>query len=63
MNISVSEAMYRKIHESVRNGCHSSVSEYIRSLVRRDGPDTLQLRERSYRRLRKANEFLKPYNE
>lgn len=36
MNISVSEEMYSLILDRTRSGCHSTVSEYIRSLVRRD---------------------------
>lgn len=36
MNISVSEEMYSLILDQANAGCHSTVSEYIRSLVRRD---------------------------
>lgn len=36
MNISVSDEMHRIILHRVRTGGHSTVSEYIRSLVRRD---------------------------
>jgi Arc/MetJ-type ribon-helix-helix transcriptional regulator len=36
MNISVSEEMYSLILDRAKAGCHSTVSEYIRSLVRRD---------------------------
>jgi Arc/MetJ-type ribon-helix-helix transcriptional regulator len=36
MNISLSEEMYSLILERANAGCHSTVSEYIRSLVRRD---------------------------
>lgn len=37
MNISVSDEMHRFILARVRACGHSTVSEYIRSLVRRDG--------------------------
>ena len=36
MNISVSDDMLTLIHEGVENGSYGSVSEYIRTLVRRD---------------------------
>ncbi len=36
MNISVSEEMYPLILDRANAGCHSTVSEYIRSLIRRD---------------------------
>jgi Arc/MetJ-type ribon-helix-helix transcriptional regulator len=60
MNISVSEEMYSYILKSVREGCHSSVSEYVRSLVRRDRSERL---DRSAGReetvtLRRVNEVL-----
>ncbi|MGD9562801.1 MAG: type II toxin-antitoxin system ParD family antitoxin [Pyrinomonadaceae bacterium] len=39
MNISLTEEMHSFIIERVHAGCHSSASEYIRSLVRRDRMD------------------------
>jgi len=36
MNISVSDDMLALIHEGVEKGSYGSVSEYIRSLIRRD---------------------------
>ena len=45
MNISVSEEMYSVIVKNARAGFHSSVSEYIRSLVRRDTRESLRSRE------------------
>ena len=36
ITISVSDEMHRLIQKGTRSGCHSTVSEYIRSLVRRD---------------------------
>ncbi|MEP6946086.1 MAG: hypothetical protein ABJA02_09230 [Acidobacteriota bacterium] len=36
ITISVSDEMYKLIHDATRQGYHSTVSEYIRFLVRRD---------------------------
>jgi Arc/MetJ-type ribon-helix-helix transcriptional regulator len=52
--------MHSAILERVRAGYHSSVSEYIRSLVRRDrfAPDQGSGEKRTYPRLRRANECI-----
>ena len=59
MNISLSEEMHSFVLERVRAGCHSSASEYIRSLIRRDRSS---IRERDLetptpRPIRRANDL------
>jgi Arc/MetJ-type ribon-helix-helix transcriptional regulator len=60
MNISVSEEMHRWIREGMRAGFHSSVSEYIRTLVRRDrNPPEKESTAGSIEDLRTANDYLR----
>ena len=59
ITISVSDEMYRLIHEGTRTHYCSTVSEYIRSLVRRDvRPETVIQEEPTYPTLRTANQWL-----
>ena len=57
MNISVSDEMHRFILARVRAGGHSTVSEYIRSLVRRDGHAVPNLPPAKYEPPRRANDY------
>jgi Arc/MetJ-type ribon-helix-helix transcriptional regulator len=57
MNISLSEEMYSLILERANAGCHSTVSEYIRSLVRRDLFEHRGLRQRKTAPPRRANDY------
>ncbi len=59
MNISVTEDMYRQIREGVRAGFHSSVSEYIRALVRRDRNAAVEREQPQPYSLRPANDYLR----
>ena len=57
--ISMSEAMYDVVLERKHAGFHSSVSEYIRSLVRRDARESRKpVSEPLYARPRRANEYM-----
>lgn len=60
MTISVSEEMYDLIYEGTRSRFYSSVSEYIRFLVRRDQrPDAVAVRKEKFdTTLRTANECI-----
>ena len=58
MNISVTDEMHRFILARTRAGRHSSVSEYIRSLVRGDGHGSLDLSPKPPGRPRRANDYL-----
>ena len=57
MNISVTDEMHRFILARTRAGRHSSVSEYIRSLVRGDGHDPLDLSPGPPNPPRRANDY------
>lgn len=57
MNISVSEEMYSLILDRTRSGCHSTVSEYIRSLVRRDLFEHRGRRRQKAATPRRANDY------
>lgn len=59
ITISVSDEMHRLIHEGARVHYYSSVSEYIRFLVRRDRrPDTVIGEEPVSAPLRTANQCM-----
>lgn len=57
MNISVTDEMHGFILARTRAGRHSSVSEYIRSLVRSDSPEPLDLSPRQPSPPRRANDY------
>ena len=57
MNISVTDEMHRFILARTRAGRHRSVSEYIRSLVRGDGHEPLDLSPKQPSRPRRANDY------
>ena len=64
VNISVSEDMFSVIQNRTRAGYHSSVSEYIRSLVRRDDQESIRFKEEeSYKPPQKANDAFVPEDE
>lgn len=57
MNISVSDEMHRFILARLRACGHSTVSEYIRSLVRRDGHAMPGLSPAKYEPPRQVNDY------
>ena len=59
ITISVSDEMYSLIYQGSRSHFYSSVSEYIRFLVRRDQrPDMIKEEELAYRPPRTANQCI-----
>jgi Arc/MetJ-type ribon-helix-helix transcriptional regulator len=59
ITISVSDEMYSLIREGIRSCCYSTVSEYIRFLVRRDTrPETINRERPVYPPPRTANQCL-----
>ena len=59
ITISVSDEMHSLIHKGMRSRYYSTVSEYMRFLVRRDqAPDTVLLKEPTYKPPQTMNEYM-----
>ncbi|MFZ1702595.1 MAG: hypothetical protein WBO10_03155 [Pyrinomonadaceae bacterium] len=56
VNISMSEDMYSFIRVRIRDRFHSSVSEYIRALIRADKGNDRAVEPTPHRKLRRAND-------